>query len=546
MKKLSIYFVTAILCAALMSTAANAQTNEFTYQGSLKDGANPANGDYDLQFGLFSVSTGGSPIGTRTRVVGVVNGAFSVRLDFAPSAFNGFDRWIEVGVRPAGSPNPYTTLLPRQPVTHVPYAFRSIQANDADTAGTANNALQLGGVAANQYVLTDDPRMSDARPPISSSGFYIQNRTIGQQTAASFNITGNGYVGGTFHATGAINTVTQYNLAGSRILGTGPSDSLFVGLGAGANNTNNGTIDGTNNTFVGRDAGNANTFGYFNSFFGARAGLVNTNIFNSFFGFAAGEANTTGPFNAFFGAEAGGKNTNGAQSSYFGFEAGRENTSGDNNAFFGFRAGEINTTGSNNTAIGKDADFGSGNLTYATVIGADATVSTSNTIQLGRTDGSDTVLVPGRLEVGTLGAGGVTLCRNANNRLSDCVSSLRYKTNVETFTGGMDLVRRLRPVTFNWKEGGAADVGFAAEEVAEIEPLLATYMKDGQIQGVKYAQITTVLVNAVKEQQAQIEAQAKEINEQKATMKDLQVEIGLLKAYICLQTPTAAICKSQN
>ncbi len=51
------------------------------------------------------------------------------------------------------------------------------------------------------------------------------------------------------------------------------------------------------------------------------------------------------------------------------------------------------------------------------------------------------------------------------------------------------------------------DVGFVAEEVNSVEPLLSTYNKEGKIEGVKYAQITTALVNAVKEQQTQIEAQ---------------------------------------
>ena len=73
-------------------------------------------------------------------------------------------------------------------------------------------------------------------------------------------------------------------------------------------------------------------------------------------------------------------------------------------------------------------------------------------------------------------------------------------------------VRRLQPIAFRWKSDlMTGDVGFAAESVSAIEPRLATYNQRGEIEGVKYAQLTTVLVNAVKEQQIEIEHQEREI-----------------------------------
>ncbi len=35
------------------------------------------------------------------------------------------------------------------------------------------------------------------------------------------------------------------------------------------------------------------------------------------------------------------------------------------------------------------------------------------------------------------------------------------------------MIRKLRPVLFNWKDGGVADMGLVAEEVNEVEPLTA-------------------------------------------------------------------------
>jgi hypothetical protein len=80
------------------------------------------------------------------------------------------------------------------------------------------------------------------------------------------------------------------------------------------------------------------------------------------------------------------------------------------------------------------------------------------------------------------------------------------------------------------------DVGFVAEEINAAEPLLSTFNEKGQIEGVKYAQITTALVNAVKEQQAQIEKQNEQIRQQNA-------QIEALKTIICSVNEKAAVCQ---
>ena len=76
--------LTLALLAAL-STSAFALSNTFTYQGSLQDGAAPANGSYDLQFALQTQA--GVPVGAallRDDVV-VTGGVFTVELDFGAS-----------------------------------------------------------------------------------------------------------------------------------------------------------------------------------------------------------------------------------------------------------------------------------------------------------------------------------------------------------------------------------------------------------------------------------------------------------------------------
>jgi hypothetical protein len=221
--------------------------------------------------------------------------------------------------------------------------------------------------------------------------------------------------------------------------------------------------------------------------------------------------------------------------------------------FFGNQSGITNTTGDHNTIVGYGADVASNNLTFATAIGAESFASLSNSIYLGRSNGADAVRIPGSavidgtLVVGTLGsAGSTSICLNAANRFSPCSSSLRYKTSVQNFSRGLDIVRRLRPITFDWKDGGMHDVGFGAEEVDQVEPLLATRNDKGEIEGVKYGQITTVLVNAVKEQQTEIESQRKQIDEQQKQIQSQQKMIDGLKSLVCVQNAAAEICRENR
>jgi hypothetical protein len=132
-------------------------------------------------------------------------------------------------------------------------------------------------------------------------------------------------------------------------------------------------------------------------------------------------------------------------------------------------------------------------------------------------------------------AGGTSLCRNAASEIASCSSSLRYKTNPHPFSLGLDLINQLKPITFDWKDGGMHDLGLGAEDVAAIEPLLVTYNSDGQVEGVKYDRIGVVLINAVREQQQIIERQQAEID-----------ELREIKAVVCELKPTAAVCAQVN
>ncbi len=575
----------------------NAQTTEFSYQGRLADTGQVTTGNFDFEFRLFDAETGGTEIGSIQRLnVPVAGGIFSVKLDFGAN-FNGQPRFLEIGVRPAGGANAFTILAPRQSFTSTPYAIQSLK---------AANAAQLGGVDANQFIVTNDPRLNDERNPAPNSPNYIQNTTT-EQPNTNFNISGNGLMGGTLLANSVFSRSGFFivnNFGLNPVLNIAGTNNLFVGSRSGESNTT-----GTDNAFVGANSGAFNTTGSNNSFFGRGTGNSNvTGDLNSFFGSGAGQGIRTGSSNTFLGAFTfgasdlnfatavgsgtivrtsntvvlgrpqdtveipgtlrllGNFNVNGTFSArtfnaveqfsindqpflssgggtniFAGIGAGI-NTFGNLNTLIGQNAGRVNTSGSNNTIIGANANVVNANLNFATAIGAGASVSTSNTVVLGRT--GDTVSVPGSLSLSTLGAAGVLLlCRNAANLISPCSSSLRYKTDINPFNSGLTLVQRLRPITFTWKDGGAKDFGLGAEEVAAVEPLLVTYNSKGEVEGVKYDRLGVVLLNAVKEQQTQLEKQNAQIREQADEIKEQRAVIENLKQIVCGINPAAKICK---
>jgi hypothetical protein len=140
------------------------------------------------------------------------------------------------------------------------------------------------------------------------------------------------------------------------------------------------------------------------------------------------------------------------------------------------------------------------------------------------------------IAINALGSAGSTqLCRNASNQISTCSSSMRYKTEVQSFTGGLNVVTQMRPITFTWKAGGLRDVGFGAEEVEKVEPLLTFRNDHGEIEGVKYGQISAVLVNAIKEQQTQIIDQQKQIESLQTALaeyRELKAQLADLAARV--------------
>jgi hypothetical protein len=86
-------------------------------------------------------------------------------------------------------------------------------------------------------------------------------------------------------------------------------------------------------------------------------------------------------------------------------------------------------------------------------------------------------------------------------------SDRRLKTNIFNLTYGLKEVLAMRPVSFNWKTTPDSNkkVGLIAQEIRKLVPEVVTGDESKESLGVNYAELVPVLINAVKEQQKQID-----------------------------------------
>ncbi|MCA1633429.1 MAG: hypothetical protein LC802_06845, partial [Acidobacteria bacterium] len=132
-------------------------------------------------------------------------------------------------------------------------------------------------------------RSQDGKGKFSS---FNDNRTFRHEAIIAWdNATGNVGIGtvnagAKLDVVGNINTSTQYNIGGQRVLlSSASTGNLFAGAGAGQNTGGFGVVS---NSFFGFNAGSANTSGTGNAFFGTAAGDTNqTGTFNTIIGTGA-------------------------------------------------------------------------------------------------------------------------------------------------------------------------------------------------------------------------------------------------------------------
>jgi len=91
------------------------------------------------------------------------------------------------------------------------------------------------------------------------------------------------------------------------------------------------------------------------------------------------------------------------------------------------------------------------------------------------------------------------------------------KDNIEPIENILPAVMQMQGVTFDWKKDKGNDkrsnhYGFIAEDVDKVLPNLVSYSPEGKPEGIQYSKMTAVLLEAIKEQQIQIDELKAKLN----------------------------------
>jgi len=103
------------------------------------------------------------------------------------------------------------------------------------------------------------------------------------------------------------------------------------------------------------------------------------------------------------------------------------------------------------------------------------------------------------------GAGTLIVDKSVTAETYTSTSSKRFKKKIKNFKNGLEIISKLRPVMFDWKNKEIKnDIGLIAEEVNEVIPNLVGFNNKGEIMGIDYGKLTPILIQAVKELQLEV------------------------------------------
>jgi len=392
----------------------------------------------------------------------------------------------------------------------------------SNTTGTNN--IFLGANSGWSNTIGDDNTFIGTKSGYGNTDgsynvFLGQNSGYSNTTALSNVILGKsaGYYNDTASYNVIIGTLAGYNNKGWQ--------NVFLGQESGRSNTS-----GSYNVYNGCGAGWSNTTGNQNVIIGAYSGFLNsTGNFNTFYGVYAGYLNTTGEQNVFMGQRSGYSTSTGSWNVFVGPRAGYSNTVGYQNVFMGNRAGYSNQSGNYNVFIGDHAGYYETGSEKLYIENSDA--SSSGALIYGDFYYNQ-LRFNAKVGIGTSPSSTYELYV-----LGDAYATVgwyipsdeKFKTNIASLENSLQKVKNLHGVSYEWKVNEFPDkkfekgtqVGFIAQETEKIIPEIVRTDNDG-FKAVDYSKLNPYLVEAIKEQQ-------KQIDEQKLMIDKLQKENGKLK-----------------
>jgi hypothetical protein len=286
---------------------------------------------------------------------------------------------------------------------------------------------------------------------------------------------------------------------------TSGDDNTGVGYGA-----LNGNTTGSDNTAVGSLALELNVSGQANTAVGSQALNKNTGTSNTAVGsYALGFGSLSSNGNVAVGESALFVLASNGNCTAVGTGAGNQ-TTGAKNTFIGYQAGYNITTGAKHTLVGG----------YVGDTGGLDIRTASNYIVLSDGDGNIRLFSNNSGEIivgGVTDRGAYNLQCNGTGVWGQGAyvngSDARMKENVTNLLSGLDVVKALRPVTFQYKQEFSQDTavqpGFIAQELVTAMTgqnyVDGVVHQGGEYMGVAYQNLIPILTKAIQEQQEQIE-----------------------------------------
>jgi hypothetical protein len=231
----------------LVLAAGLAQAEPFVFQGTLNDNGAPANGIYDFQFVLYDSLSEGNQIGPFNTLddVEVVDGAFTVELEFGNDAFDGSERWVSIVVREGDSMGAYVPLNPRAKIGSAP------QAGFASKAGVAETIedpfwTQAPGILFFGVDEGDDQVFINRNRDIEDSDVFVVHSSMNGMGGMAISTWANGmpYYG---YATGGFSRAKTYYdpVTDAWVVSKGGQDLLEIDQNDDVIITNNLIVNGT-------------------------------------------------------------------------------------------------------------------------------------------------------------------------------------------------------------------------------------------------------------------------------------------------------------
>ena len=139
--------------------------------------------------------------------------------------------------------------------------------------------------------------------------------------------------------------------------------------------------------------------------------------------------------------------------------------------------------------------------------GGGISVNGNGRLGIGTTSPSEALHIVGNGRFTSVSAGtfGNNLNITSDGTLTTATSDEKYKYNILPINYGLNTILQLKPVNFQWIEGEENDLGFIAQDVADIIPEAVNTNWNSDLL-MRYESIIPILTKAIQEQQALIKA----------------------------------------